>query len=141
MKLIISRLSSNDLDRAYANCSLFWDMSAANINLKDYLADKNCILLVAEVDGEPSGQIVGHILKRWDSKKPLLFLYSIDVVESKRRKGIARKLIEEFLRIGRKSGCGKSFVFTNESNIPAMETYLALGGTRTNIDDVMFEWK
>jgi ribosomal protein S18 acetylase RimI-like enzyme len=141
MKLNISRLNPNDADRAYTSCSHFWDMSAADNNLKDYLADKNCILLVAEVDGEPSGQIIGHILKRWDSKKPMLFLYSIDVVESHRRKGIARKLIEEFLRIGRESGCGKSFVFTNESNIPAMETYKALSGSRTNQDDVMFEWK
>ena len=141
MNLKISRLRSEDTDRAYTNCSLFWDMSPADDNLKTYLLDQNCILLIAEVDGVPVGQVVGHILKRWDSKKPMLFLFSIDVVESQRRKGVARRLIEEFLRIGKESGCGGSFVFTNESNIPAMEMYRALGGKRTNPDDVMFEWK
>ena len=137
----ISRLGPQDVERAQVNCALFWNMTHAAMNLTSYLADPNCILLVAQVDGEPAGQIVGHILKRWDSKKSMLFLYSIDVVESQRRKGIARGLMEEFLRIGREAGCGSSFVFTNESNTPAMQMYHNLGGARTNQDDVMFEWK
>ena len=104
-------------------------------------ADPSCILLVAELDGEPVGQIVGHILKRWDSKGPMLFLFSIDVVEPQRRKGVARELIREFHRVGREAGCATSFVFTNEANTPAMQLYQALGGSRTNPDDVMFEWE
>lgn len=141
MNLTIARLGPEDAARAQANCALFWDMNDASANLAAYLADPSCILLVAEVDGEPAGQIVGHILKRWDSKSPMLFLFSIDVVESHRRKGLARGLIKEFLRIGAEAGCGTSFVFTNESNSPAMEMYQALGGTRTNPDDVTFGWK
>ena len=141
MNLMISRLGSADAERARANCALFWDMSAAADNLKAYLADANCILLVAEVDGQPAGQIIGHILKRWDSKKPMLLLLSIDVAESHRRQGVARGLMGEFQKIGRAARCGGSFVFTNESNTPAMQMYQALGGTRTNPDDVMFEWE
>lgn len=141
MNLRINRLGPDDAGRAEANCSLFWDMTDAAPNLAAYLADPDCILLVAEVDGEPAGQIVGHILKRWDSKSPMLFLFSIDVVKTHRRKGVARSLMEEFLRTGKEAGCGSSFVFTNESNTPAMQMYQALGGTRTNPDDVMFEWE
>ena len=141
MNLTIARLGPEDAARAQANCALFWNMNDASANLAAYLADPNCILLVAEVDGEPAGQIVGHILKRWDSKSPMLFLFSIDVVESHRRKGLARGLIKEFLRIGGEAGCGTSFVFANESNSAAMEMYQALGGIRANPDDVMFEWK
>jgi ribosomal protein S18 acetylase RimI-like enzyme len=141
MNLTIKRLGPDDAGRAEVNCALFWDMTDASVNLAGYLADPGCILLVAEVDGEPAGQIVGHILKRWDSKSPMLFLFSIDVVEAHRRKGVARGLMEEFLRIGKEVGCGSSFVFTNESNTPAMQMYKALGGTRTHPDDVMFEWE
>ena len=141
MNLTVSRLGPADADRARTNCAQFWDMSAASDNLKAYLADPNCILLVADVDGQPAGQIVGHILKRWDSKKPMLFLFSIDVAESHRRQGVARGLIAEFRRVGKTAGCGGSFVFTNEANTPAMKMYQALGGTRTNPDDVMFEWE
>ncbi len=141
MKITITRLGPEDAETARANCALFWDMSSSEENLVVYLADPNCILLVAEVDGEPAGQVVGHILKRWDSKKPMLFLFSIDVVESQRRKGVARKLIQEFQKRGKEAGCGSSFVFTNESNKPAMQMYQTLGGVRTNPDDVMFEWE
>jgi ribosomal protein S18 acetylase RimI-like enzyme len=141
MSVSVSRLGPDDLERARANCEMFWDMSRAPKNLPEFLADPDCILLVAEVDGEPAGQIIGYILKRWDSKKPMLFLYSIDVVEHYRRKGVASKLIEEFRGIGGRSGCGTTFVFTSESNAPAMSLYKALGGTRINPDDVMFEWE
>jgi len=141
MSLTITRLGPEDAERAKANCALFWNMSDAAANLAAYLYDRNCILLVAEIDGESAGQIVGHILKRWDSKCPMLFLYSIDVTKPHRRKSVARGLINEFLRIGKDSGCGSAFVFTNESNTSAMQMYKSLGGSRTNLDDVMFEWE
>ena len=141
MNLTVARLGPHGAERAHANCALFWDVSAASGNLTAYLADRNCILLVAEVERDPAGQILGYILKRWDSGRPMLFLYSIEVVESYRRKGVARELVREFQRIGTEAGCGGSFVLTNESNAPAMQMYRALGGTRTNPDDVMFEWQ
>lgn len=141
MNLVITRLGSEDAARAQANCALFWNMSAASANLAAYLADPCCILLAGDVDGEPAGQVLGYILKRWDSKPPMLFLFSIDVVEVHRRKGVARSLMEQFLRIGQEAGCGSSFVLTNESNTPAMQMYKALGGSRANPDDVMFKWQ
>ena len=141
MNITVVRLGLEDAEDAHANCALFWDMSASTENLAAYLADPNCILLVAEVDGEPVGQIVGHVLKRLDSKNPMLFLFSIDVVESQRRKSVARRLIQEFRKIGKEAGCDSSFVFTNESNTPAMQMYQALDGVRTNPDDVMFKWE
>jgi ribosomal protein S18 acetylase RimI-like enzyme len=141
MNVTIDRLGQGDIERAYENCSLFWDMGTSREKLASYLMDPNCILVVAEVNGEPIGQIMGYILKRWDSKNNSLFLYSIDVVESHRRKGVARGLIQEFRHIGESAGCAGSFVFTNESNIPAMQLYQTMDGKRTNSDDVMFEWK
>lgn len=139
--LEIFQLGPEDATRAQANCALFWDMSAADDNLNAYLKDPNCLLLVAEIDGEPVGQIVGYLLQRWDSKRPKLFLYSIDVVASHRRQGIARRLLEALLRIGEDAGSGSVFVITSESNTAAMHLYPVLGGTRINPDDVMFEWE
>ncbi|MBN1550207.1 GNAT family N-acetyltransferase [bacterium] len=138
--LTIKRMGPEDLEQARDNCTLFWKMNHAIANLKAFLADPGCILLTAEIDGNPAGQVTGYILRRWDSKKPKLFLYSIDVLESHRRKGVARQLITEFRRIGKEAGCGAAFVFTNASNIPAMLLYQYSGGVRTYSDDVMFEW-
>lgn len=137
----IARLDAEDLGKAEKNCRLFWRMAGESTHLKAFLEDPQCIMLAAEVDGEHAGQIVGYILRRWDRKPPMLFLYSIDVTERFRRRGVARRLIHEFLRLGKEQGCGTSFVMTNEGNIPAMELYRSAVGIRANQDDVLFQWK
>jgi ribosomal protein S18 acetylase RimI-like enzyme len=141
MNLTITRLGPQDVARAHANCALFRDMANASEQLTQFLADPDSILVVAEIDGLPVGQIIGYLLNRWDAKKPMLFAYSIDVLESCRRRGIARRLMKQFFQIGNEAGCGKSFLFTSESNTPAMKLYQAMGGIRLGADDVMFLWK
>jgi len=116
-------------------------MGAAGPNLAALLADPDCILIAAESDGEPVGQVVGHVLRRWDSGPPMLLLYSIDVVAAHRREGIGGRLVTELRRVGRERGCGSTFLVTNESNAPAMALYRALGGTRPHTDDVLFVWE
>ncbi|HOP26872.1 MAG TPA: GNAT family N-acetyltransferase [Candidatus Sabulitectum sp.] len=137
----IARLGAENLGKAEENCRLFWKMAGARPDLKEFLEDPQCIMLAAEVGGEHAGQIVGYILRRWDEKPPMLFLYSIDVAERFRRNGVARRLVREFLRLGKEQGCGTSFVMTNEGNVPAMELYRSAGGIRANQDDVLFQWK
>ena len=141
MSVTISRLGEQDLERAADNCTLFWQMSASQENLRQFLRDNRNILIVAEANDQPVGQALGYILQGWDARAPKLFLYSVDVVESHRRRGVGRRLIESFREVGRQSGCEEMFVFTNVANQPAMRFYESLGGTRSNPDDVMFEWK
>jgi ribosomal protein S18 acetylase RimI-like enzyme len=141
MSVKIARLGEEDLDRAADNCALFRKMESSPERLRQFLADDCNIFVAAEVNDRPVGQALGYILQRWDVQPPMLFLYSIDVVESYRRKGVGRHLVKRFLQIGRERGFGNAFVFTNASNKPAMSLYKELGGTRTNLDDVMFEWK
>ena len=140
MSLLITRLGPGDGDRALKNCSLFRNMRGETANLSDFLADRSCILVTAEADGRQAGQVLGYILRRWDPQPPKLFLYSIDVLEEFRRRGIARQMIREFNKIGSESGCGEAFVLTCESNEPAMRLYESTGGSRTFPDDVMFQW-
>ncbi len=71
----------------------------------------------------------------------MLFLFSLDVAENHRRKGIATALIKAFKQIGKDLGCAEAFVFTSARNSPAMGLYESTGGTRTNPDDVMFEYE
>lgn len=137
----IRRLGPEDVEAALGNCRLFWDMESAGGNLAAFLADPDCILLAAEVDGRPVGQIVGHVLKRWDARRPRLLLHSIDVVESHRRRGAARRLIRAFHRIGEAAGCGSSTVFTEESDAPATGLYRAVGGSRADTGGALFEWR
>ena len=116
-------------------------MSPSKEKISKFLEDDNHVLVVAEICKKPIGQAVGYVLKRWDAKPSKLFLYSIDVIETHRRQGIGRQLIEAFRQIGRESGCGSTFVPTSEWNIPAVRLYEASDGKRTTASDaVTFEW-
>ncbi len=141
MELAVSRLGTGDVDRAYANCTLFWQMPRSNEKLVEFLSDECNVLVVAELDGKPVGQALGYIVRRWDVKLPKLFLYSIDVAEMHRRQGIGRRLVEAFRQVGQESGCGSTFVPTSEQNIPAVRLHEAIGGKRaTDSHAVIFEW-
>ncbi|MEI6519593.1 MAG: GNAT family N-acetyltransferase [bacterium] len=139
--LSLLRLLPNDVERARVNCALFWEMGISDDHLRGFLADDHNILIVAEIKGQPIGQLIGYVQQRWDVEKPMLFLFSIDVIESHRRQGIGSQLIRRFQQLGIETGCGSLYVITNASNMPAMRMYEALGGTRTNTDDVMFVWE
>lgn len=137
---VIERLGPEEWERAAANCALFWAMAGRSTALQAFLRSAANILVVAEVDGAPAGQVIGYVLARWDRPAPMLFLYSIDVAEEYRRQGIARRMIETFRAVGRGCGCTDGFVFTNAANTPAMQLYAALGAMRPNRDDVLFDW-
>lgn len=137
-KLVIARFRSSDIAEALRNCSLFWNMDGAGANLLRFLEDPNCIMLAASVDGEPAGQIVGHLLKRWDARASMTFIYSIDVTEKYRRKGIGKKLVDQFNTIAKEEGCSETFVLTDETNRPAVNLYQSTGAIRVFPDQVMF---
>lgn len=141
MNLTIKRLSREDFQAGYENCSLFWKMEGAFDNLSRFLTDPHCVMLVCEIDGAQAGQIVGYVLPRWDCGKSMLFLYSIDVPVEYRRLGVGTELIREFNTLGASLGCGKSFVLTDSENSAAMGLYTATGGNRIPSTDVMFQWE
>jgi ribosomal protein S18 acetylase RimI-like enzyme len=136
----IKHLTKKDSDKAKVSVALFWKTFPDTKTISHFLDNPHNILLSAEVAGESVGQLIGYILDRWDRHEPMQFLYSIDVMEKYHRQEIARALIKEFRKIGRELGCFKTFVFTNENNIPAMRLYESSGGKRLNQDDVMFEY-
>ncbi|HAX78875.1 MAG TPA: hypothetical protein DCY88_24365 [Cyanobacteria bacterium UBA11372] len=140
-KLSIARLTTNEWEKAINSITLFWDTAPSQETIVKFLSNYQNILLSAELDNAPVGQLIGYILERWDKNEPMLFLYSIDVAENYQRRGIGKALIEAVRKLGRIEGCSEAFVLTNESNLPAMQLYQSTGGKRSNPDDVvMFEY-
>ncbi|NEQ23652.1 MAG: GNAT family N-acetyltransferase [Microcoleus sp. SIO2G3] len=140
-ELSITRLTTDEWEKAQASIMLFWDIAPSQETIVKFLSNSQNILLSAEIGNSPVGQVIGYILDRWDKDEPMLFLYSIDVAESYQRRGIGTALIEAVRKVGREQGCSESFVFTNESNPAGMQLYLSTGGKRSNPDDVvMFEY-
>lgn len=140
-ELSITRLTTDEWEKAQASITLFWDTAPSQETIVKFLSNSQNILLSAELDEELVGQVIGYILDRWDKDESMLFLYSIDVAETYRRKGIGTSLIQDVKKLGRAQGCFEAFVFTNESNLAAMQLYQSTGGKRSNPDDVvMFEY-
>ncbi len=140
-KLSITRLTIDEWEKAQASITLFWDTAPSQETIVKFLSNSQNILLSAELDGTLVGQVIGYILDRWDRDKPMLFLYSIDVAETYRGKGIGTALIEAIRKQGRAQNCSEAFVFTNRSNPAAMQLYQSTGGKRADPDDVvMFEY-
>ncbi len=141
-QLSITRLTTDQWEKAQASITLFWDIVPSQAIILRFLSNSQNILLSAEVEGVLVGQAIAYILDRWEQEQPMLFLYSIDVVENYQRQGIGRGLIAAVKKIGQAENCSEGFVFTNESNLAAKGLYQSTGGKRSNPDDVvMFEYE
>jgi ribosomal protein S18 acetylase RimI-like enzyme len=140
-ELLIMRLTTDEWEKAQASITLFWEKVPSQETIVKFLSNSQNILLSAELNNSLVGQAISYILERWDKDEPMLFLYSIDVAETYQRKGIGTALIKGIRKLGRVQGCSEAFVFTNESNLAAMQFYQCTGGKRSNPDDVvMFEY-
>ena len=96
--------------------------------LRTFLAHEQNYLLGAFEGETPVGFILGYELSRCDGNRPMMFLYEIGVLESCRRRGIGRALLEELKRWCVARRCKKMFVPTSASNTAALALYRAAGG-------------
>jgi ribosomal protein S18 acetylase RimI-like enzyme len=140
-ELSINRLTIDEWEKAQESITLFWDTTPSQATIIKFLSNPQNILLSAELDNSPVGQVIAYILECWDKDESMLFLYSIDVAENYQRKGIGTALIAAVRKLGREQGCSETFVFTNKSNPAGMGLYQSTGGKKSNPDDVvMFEY-
>ena len=106
-----------------------------------FFEDEKNIMLVSRTDGTVSGFLWAYILDSPNSPFPkLLLLYSIDVFEPFRRKGIAVLLIQHLKEIGRTHNCQKMSVPTSKNNLAAVALYRRTGGIAQNDDAVTFTY-
>lgn len=100
-----------------------------------FLADPMLVNVVALDGGEPVGFVYGHVLKRFEATS--FFIYSVDVEETHRRRGVARAMLEALKREGKTGRWDEMFVFTNRGNPAAMRLYASAGGVSPPPDDVV----
>jgi ribosomal protein S18 acetylase RimI-like enzyme len=112
------------------------DMAAT----ETFLQDDRYHLLVAYVDGEPAGFVSAAELLHPDKPRPEMFLNELGVLPEFRRRGIARALVRELLRVCKDRGCSEMWVLTDEDNRAAVATYRGTGGRRKSRADVMFTY-
>src|SRR5690349_5805323 len=75
------------------------------------LAEPDLVNVVALDDGAPVGFIYGYVLRRYEAVS--FFIYSVDVIETHQRRGIAKAMLARLSEMGRAGRWDEMFVFTN----------------------------
>jgi ribosomal protein S18 acetylase RimI-like enzyme len=104
-----------------------------------FLADPRHHLLLGYLGGQPAG-FVSAVEVFHPDKSPELFLNEIGVVESARRHGVARALIDHLKEVGREASCVNLWVLTDTDNVAARNLYASTGGHASVAPSVMFEY-
>lgn len=133
---MIRRLGSGDEAGLEAAVRLF---KSRDTGPGQHLADPATIVYVCEVDGEVVGWAHGYLMHRVDGGLMSL-LYEVDVAPAHRRRGHAKRLIEEFIATALAQGCSSMWVLTDPDNSPAHSLYASLGGERLT-DQALFIWR
>jgi ribosomal protein S18 acetylase RimI-like enzyme len=103
-----------------------------------FVANPDNLLLLATTPGLICGIVIAHRLQRLDVRRAEVLLYSIDVHETMRRRGIGRALVDATTAWARELDADCTWVLTERSNHAAMALYRAAGGTDDIPDVAMF---
>lgn len=90
--------------------------------LRSYLAEANHKMIVALEDDEVVGQIRAIIHKHPD-RPPELYIDNLGVAPTLQRRGIATKLLDAMLELGRSLGCEEAWLATERDNAQAKGFY------------------
>lgn len=90
--------------------------------LAGFLAENGHLMLVALDDGLVVGQVAG-VVHRHPDQPTELYLDNLGVAPSHRRQGIAARLLDEALALGREIGCEEAWVATETHNEAARSLY------------------
>jgi ribosomal protein S18 acetylase RimI-like enzyme len=129
---------ARDLDLILEAGGLFDDPPVPEA-VRAALADPGHHLLLAHLDGEPAGFVLGIELILPDHQGPGMLLYELSVAEPFRRRGIGSRLVAALLEVARARGCFEVWVLTEPDNEPALATYRSTGARRED-DAAMLVW-
>lgn len=109
--------------------------------LSEFLSNERNYLLVALIDDQPVGFVLGYRLMRADRAQDMMLLYEIEVVESSRNQGVGTLLVNELKKICREHRIMKMWVLTNKSNLGATVLYRRTGAVEDESgDEVTFTY-
>jgi len=135
--LQIKRLGINDKELANQIIAKYFPEGELN---SAFLENYNNYLLVAYIDNDFAGFLYGYEQQRLERKTPMMFLYSIDVLEKYHRLGVGKALINTLKSICTENKFMKMFVITNKSNTAAIKLYQSTGGIEQTDDDTLFSY-
>jgi ribosomal protein S18 acetylase RimI-like enzyme len=94
--------------------------------LAAYLTEPGHHMLVALRDGEVIGQCAA-VVHRHPDKPTELYIDEVGVTPALQRQGIARRMLDAMLALGKTLGCEEAWVGTEPDNAPARRLYESYG--------------
>ena len=129
MEVKIETATAKLIDKLYEIEKLSFQKEAFTKRQIEYLlTDYNAIGLAARV----GGAVVGFAIGRLDVTRgtPYMHIFTIEVLPSHRRKGIAEKLLKDLEALFKEKGAREGRLEVREENISAISLYHKLGYER-----------
>ena len=124
--LSIRRASAEDLETIHKiEKECFLSEAFTKEQIEYFLAAPNVINLIAELNGKPVGFVTGA-LEKYEGEV-VGHIYSVDVLEKYRRRGVASRLIEELEKAFAQEGVRTCYLEVKVDNIAARSLYEKLG--------------
>jgi ribosomal-protein-alanine N-acetyltransferase len=124
--LSIRRASAEDLETLYRiEKECFLSEAFTKEQIEYFLRAPNFLNLIAELNGRPVGFVTGALEKY--KGKVVGHIYSVDVLEKYRRRGVASRLIEELEKAFAQEGVRICYLEAKVDNIAARSLYKKLG--------------
>jgi aminoglycoside 6'-N-acetyltransferase I len=127
MTVVIRRVRPGDEPLFERIADDVFDHPVSEAVLSRFLAAPGHHLVVALADGEVVGQAAAMLHRHPDGRPVELYVDELGVAPSHRRQGIARRLLDELLAVGRELGCREAWVGTEADNVAATTLYASLG--------------
>jgi aminoglycoside 6'-N-acetyltransferase I len=118
----IRRLSAGDAALLARVADEVFDAPVDPVRLDAYLTEPGHHMLVAIDDGVVVGQTAA-VVHRHPDKPPELYVDEVGVAAGYRRQGLARRMLETMLELGKAIGCEEAWVGTEPDNLPARGLY------------------
>ncbi len=130
MSVTIRQATVNDLETLYEiEKECFTTEAFTKEQIAYLLQNSNAVSLVAQIDGENAGFIIG--LTYSGNKVRIGHIYTIDVAVKHRRRGIGLRLLEELEKIFAEKGVETCYLEVRIDNVAARELYRKQGYIET----------
>jgi aminoglycoside 3-N-acetyltransferase I len=94
--------------------------------LTSLLSKKHFVTLIAFNGSVVVGGLIAYALEKYEQERSEIYLYDLAVDKAFRRRGIAKKLIEELKKIARDLGAFVIFVQADRADQPAINLYQSM---------------
>lgn len=130
-------LSPSDISLLLNAADDVFDYAVNETYAREFLDDPRHHIVVALVDGVVIG-FASAVHYIHPDKPPELWINEVGVTALQQGRGIAKAIMTEMLKLGKRLGCANAWVLTDRNNIAANKLYQSIGGRISEEETAMY---